>query len=437
MKIRTTNPITTITTEKFKTTLIKVSFKAKLTRETVTERILLANVLRNSSKHFESKKALSAHLEDLYGASLSVSAKKQGQLHTISFYIQVVNEKFLKSAPPLFELALKTLSEIIMRPKISEDKFDKQVVNLEARLLKEDIESVYDDKTSYALKKMIADMCENENFGISGDGYVDDLVKINEKTLVTAYESMLNTDDISIVVLGDVEHDAVTQLFQDHFNFNSQLRATLSAVDNPLSQVENQLSPIDWEEKAMRGVTTLNEEQRVNQTKLNIGYRTKTRMTDEDYFVILVFNGVFGAFAHSKLFMNVREKESLCYYCSSQLDNFKGLLYVYSGLDASQVPKAIRIIDQQLDDVRCGNITEEELILAKKSIINAKKSSLDSSSGMLADLEMGAILGITADEFIRKIEHVTAEDVSRVAKKIEKDTVFTLNPCTEVSGDGN
>ena len=415
MQTKTTNQITTIKTEKFKTTLIKVSFKAKLARETITERLLLANVLRNSSQNFRSKKALSAHLENLYGASLSVSAKKQGQLHTISFYIQVVNEKFLKSGPPLFEEALKTLSEVIMNPKITAETFDGHVVNLEARLLKEDIESIYDDKTSYALKKMIASMCERENFGISGDGYIDDLMKINEKTLVATYESMLNTDDLSIVVLGDVEHDEVIQLFEDYFNFKSQVRTKLSAVDT--------------EEKEMRQVMTLTEEQLVNQAKLNMGYRTNTRITDEDYFVILVFNGVFGAFAHSKLFMNVREKESLCYYCSSQLDNFKGLLYVYSGLDATQVPKAIEIIDKQLADICLGHFTEEELVLAKKSIINAKKSSLDSSSGMLADLEIGAILGLTAEVFIQKIKQVTAADVSRVAKKIKKDTVFTLNPC--------
>jgi len=428
MLTNTTNQITTIRTEKFKTTLIKVSFKAKLERETITERILLANVLRNSSQNFTTKKTLSAHLENLYGASLSVSAKKQGQLHTISFYIQVVNEKFLKSAPPLFEAALKVLGEIVMNPKIDGNLFDKNILNLEARLLKEDIESIYDDKTSYALRKMVTSMCENENFGISGDGYIDDLMHINEKTLVTTYESMLNNDELSIVVLGDVCHTDVVQLFEDHF----QLRPA-SQTRTSLPPVKNQLEIVDFEEKEIHNVTILEEEQQVNQAKLNMGYRTNTRMTDEDYFALLVFNGVFGAFSHSKLFINVREKESLCYYCASQLDNFKGLMYVYSGLDEAQISKATRIIDKQLEDICCGNITDKELLLAKKSIINAKRESLDSSSGMLADLEIGAILGITADEFINKIENITSADVSRVAKKIKKDTTFTLKPCSEVS----
>jgi len=417
----TTDHITTIKTKKFKTTLIKVSFLGSLSRKTVTERTLLANVLRNSSMNFTSKKVLSAHLEDLYGASLSVSTKKQGKSHVISFYIQVANEKFLKSAPALFEAALKTLSEVTLNPKIVDGVFDKQVVDLEARLLKEEIESIYNDKTIYALKKMVAKMCENENFGVSSDGYIEDLADINEKTLVATYESMLNNDEVKIVVVGDADHTDVVKLFASNFNLNSQMYPKISAVDT--------------EEKNLDNVMTFKEEQLVNQTKLNVGYRTNTRITDDDYFPMIVFNGVFGAFAHSKLFMIVREKESLCYYCSSQLDNFKGLMYVYSGLDKEHVPKAINIIDEQLENICCGDITDQELMLAKKSIINAKRSSLDSASGMIADFEVGLILGMTADEFVEKVENITAADVSRVARKIEKDTVFTLEPCAgEVLG---
>ena len=414
MKKQTTNQITTIQTEKFKTTVIKVSFKAALDRQTITQRILLANVLRNSSKKFASKKALSAHLEALYGATLSVSTKKQGKGHGINFYIQVVNEKFLKSAPPLFEAALLTLSEIVMNPNISDQAFDAEIVNLERRLLKEGIESIYDDKTTYALKKMVATMCEEEDFGVSGDGYIEDLAGINEETLVKTYESMLNNDEIDIVILGDVIHEDVIQLVAENFSLQSQMRAKLEVIDR--------------DEKAPAQVRVLKETQLVNQTKLNIGYRTFTRITDEDYFAMLVFNGVFGAFAHSKLFVNVREKESLCYYCGAQLDNFKGLMYVYSGLDLTQVPKAIKIIDKQLEDICQGNVTENELLLAKKSIINAKRESLDSSSGMLSDLEMRTLLDLETDEFIAKIEAITVADLSRVAQKIKKDTVFTLEP---------
>jgi len=234
---------------------------------------------------------------------------------------------------------------------------------------------------------------------------------------------MIENDEIQVTVLGDVKHKEVVDLINQHFKVKNHMRNKLEAVDH--------------EEKEINDIITLKEEQLVSQTKLNLGYRTYTRITDEDYFALLLVNGVFGAYAHSKLFMNVREKESLCYYCASQLDSFKGLMYVYSGLDLMQVPKAIEIIDQQLTDIVLGDFTEDELLLAKKSLINAKRESLDSASGMLSDLEMGLLLGLTADEFINKIQAVTRSDIQRVAKKFKKDTVFTLEPSSEVVADGN
>jgi len=420
-EIKTTHNVTTVKTEKFKTTLIKVSFKSKLKRETITARTLLPSVLRRSSQAFPSRKELNAHLENLYGASLSIATKKQGALHVVSFYIQVTNEKFLTSAPPLFEEALKTMEAIIFSPNFIDDHFDPEVVTLEKRLLKEDIEAIYDDKTTYALKKMLSYMCESEGFGVNGDGYVEDLANIDEKTLVDTYRAMLNEDEQTVRIVGDVEHDDVLPLFKAHFNSKSE-RGLSSQV-------------VDQEEKELRGVTDLVEKQEISQTKLNIGYRTHTRVTDPDYFALLVFNGIFGAFAHSKLFTNVREKESLCYYCGAQLDNFKGLMYVYSGLDLTQVEKATAIIDQQLSDVVDGNVTETELLLAKKSIVNAKRESLDSATGFMADLEMGELLGMSADEFVQKVEAITLEEVMAVAKKIKKDTVFVLEG--SVNDDGS
>ena len=414
MQTQTTKNITTIRTEKFKTTLIKVAFKAKLDRKTITSRVLLASVLRNSSQKFASKTQLNAALENLYGASLSSSAKKQGTTHVTSFYLQIVNEKFLKDTSSLFAAALDVLGEVVLNPRLKGGAFDENVLALEARLLKEDIEAVYDDKTTYALKKMVGEMCATEQFGVSGDGYIEDLPEITGATLHETYAKMRVEDDMQITVLGDVAHAEVVPLIQSYFSEEVAWREPLSAVDA--------------EEKSIRDVVVFEEQQLVNQTKLNIGYRTKTRMTDEDYFGMLVFNGVFGAYAHSKLFVNVREKESLCYYCAAQLDHFKGLMYVYSGLDVAQVKKATAIIDRQLHDVVTGDFTDEELTLAKKSIVNAKRESLDSASGMLSDLEVGLLLGVQAEAFIEKIEQVTKADVQRVAAKIEKDTVFVLKP---------
>ena len=416
LDIKVTDNLTTIATKKFKTTIIKMSFKSELNRENITSRVLLPSVLRNSTMKFPSKKELNAHLENLYGASLSAGGSKQGKGHVISFYVSIANEKFLHDAPNLLEEGMQLLEEVIFNPLVTDGAFNSEKVSLEKRLLKEDIEAIYDDKTSYALKKLIENMCENEAYGVQSSGYIDDLPSIDEKSLYQTYKSMLEDDAVSISVIGDIDHDQVLPKLRHHFN----------SVKNKSLIFDY----IDREEKSIRSgeVPVITEKQNVNQMKLNIGYRTNTRIADEDYFSLLVFNGVFGGFAHSKLFMNVREKASLCYYCASRLDNFKGLMYVYSGLDANNYNKAVEIIDEQMLEMVQGRFTEKELELAKKSLINAKLESLDSAGGMLSERELAEIwdMPMTTSDFVSRVSAVTAEDVQKMAKKIEKDSVFVL-----------
>ena len=407
--------LTTIATRKFKTTVIKVSFKAPLDRNTITSRILLANVLRNSTKNYPTKKELNAHLENLYGAHLSSSVNKQGQAHTIKFYLSIANEKFLADASGLLESGIDALNEMICNPLIKENAFSQYAIELEKRLLKEDIESIYDDKTSYAVKKLVAHMCQDEKFGVNSEGYIEDLANISATSLYDTYRSMLDNDVVSISVVGDVSHEEVSALFAKN----------LDIVKKP---VQLKIDTIDNEEKSLPNIETITETQNIAQAKLNIGYRTHTRINDGDYFALMVFNGLFGAFAHSKLFTNVREKHSLCYYCASRLDNFKGLMYVYSGLDFKNCGMAEKIIDEQLADVVSGNFTDKEIELAKKSLVNSKLESLDSALGMVAEQEINEILGceLNTETYLEKINAVTKDEIQKVAKKITKDTIFIL-----------
>jgi len=407
--------LTTIATKKFKTTVVKVAFKAPLDRNTITSRILLANILRNSTQSYPTKKELNAHLEHLYGAHLSAVVNKQGQSHTIKFYLSIANEKFLQGASGLLESGVNALNEMIFNPLIKENAFDQDVIELEKRLLKEEIESIYDDKTTYATKKLIAHMCKDEKYGVNSEGYIEDLANISATSVYDTYQSMLNNDAVTLSIVGDISHEEVSALFAKNFDIVKK-------------HAQLKIDTIDNEDKTIKNIETITETQNIAQAKLNIGYRTHTRINDEDYFALMVFNGVFGAFAHSKLFTNVREKNSLCYYCSSRLDNFKGLMYVYSGLDFKNCDMAQKIIDEQLTDVANGNITEKEIELAKKSLINSKLESLDSSLGMVAEQEVSEILGyeLSTETYLEKINAVTKDDIQKIAKKMTKDTIFIL-----------
>lgn len=405
--------LTSIKTDKFKTNLIAVSFQSEINRETVTSRALLPYVLRNATEKFPSKKEINAYLETLYGASLSTTVEKKGKTHNIKFYMALANEKFLANREPLLEEGVELLKEVIFKPCFVDGVFKESVVDVEKRLLKEYIESIYDDKVSYALQKLVEVMCKGESFSISSIGYAEDLEKITPATLMQTYQKMLTEDQVSFTVVGDIDHETVYEIFKKHIRFN---------------QPTKNAQIIDHETKEIQEVQIVKEEQEITQGKLNIGYRTNTRIGDKDYLPLLVFNGIFGGYAHSKLFMNVREKESLCYYCASRLDNYKGLMYVYSGIEIQNYEKALEIIDAQLKDMQEGRFTEKEIDLAKKSLINSKLESLDLASGMMAHEALNALLPepLTVEEWISQINAVTAEDIKRVALKIEEDAIFFL-----------
>lgn len=405
--------LTSIKTDKFKTNLIAVSFQSEINRETVTSRALLPYVLRNATEKFPSKKEINAYLETLYGASLSTTVEKKGKTHNIKFYMALANEKFLANREPLLEEGVELLKEVIFKPCFVDGVFKESVVDVEKRLLKEYIESIYDDKVSYALQKLVEVMCKGESFSISSIGYAEDLEKITPATLMQTYQKMLTEDQVSFTVVGDIDHETVYEIFKKHIRFN---------------QPTKNAQIIDHETKEIQEVQIVKEEQEITQGKLNIGYRTNTRIGDTDYLPLLVFNGMFGGYAHSKLFMNVREKESLCYYCASRLDNYKGLMYVYSGIEIQNYEKALKIIDAQLKDMQEGRFTEKEIDLAKKSLINSKLESLDLASGMMAHEALNALLPepLTVEEWISQINAVTAEDIKRVALKIEEDAIFFL-----------
>ena len=313
----------------------------------------------------------------------------------------------------MLEEGVELLKDVILKPLVIDGGFKEQVVEIEKRLLKEYIESIYDDKVSYALQKLVENMCEGETFSINSIGYVDDLEQINGQTLMETYEQMLNENQVNITVVGDIDHDKVYEIFKNHFDFAHR------SVN---------LQVVDHQDKEIEEVKVVKEEQDISQGKLNIGYRTHTRIGDEDYLPLLVFNGMFGGYAHSKLFMNVREKASLCYYCASRLDNYKGVMYVYSGIESQNYEKALKIIDEHLKDTVAGNFIDKEIDLGKKSLINSKLESMDQASGMMAHEALNKLLPtpLTVEEWVNQVNLVTAEQIVSVAKKIKEDTIFFL-----------
>lgn len=404
-----------VPTFKFKTIHIVVKFKELLRKDTITKRALLPYVLRQGTDRYPTERKLQQKLDHLYGANLSIDGTKKGNHHILSFRLELANDKFIENEQFLLDDALHFLKEVIYKPNHYRSKsFHKKIFEREKETLRQRIHSIVDDKMAYANMRLIDEMCKNESYALRVHGYVEDLDTITAEDLYTYYEKVLAENDADIYILGDVDEEIVLEKVQSIFNRDEdfQYEEIIVEEDVPVRKTFQEIV----------------ETQDLKQAKLHIGYRTNTVFRDKDYYALQVFNGLYGGFPSSKLFLNVREKNSLAYYVASNIESHKGLMFVYSGIANDDYEKARTIIEQQMEEMRQGNFTEEEMEETKSLIINQLKETCDHPQGII-ELLYQQVVGkrsITVEEMLERIRTVTKEEVINVAQKIQEDTVYLL-----------
>ncbi|MRC30191.1 insulinase family protein [Bacillus thuringiensis] len=400
-----------IPTDKYKTNTFVFRFKAPLNEDTVTERALLPYVLQSATEKLPSVIRLRQYLEELYGSSLAVDVSKKGEDHIISIYVDIANEVYLHDAPPLFEKALSMLSDIVLHPATEGNGFLSSIVESEKRALLQRIEATYDDKMRYANERLIEEMCKVEPYRLSANGKKESVTSITNESLYQYYQKVLAEDEMDLYIIGDISENAV-DLVSKYFSISTR----------PVRERNVLLHRRNNEEKEVV------EKQELKQSKLHIGYRTFVTYKDEDYFALQLFNGLFGGFSHSKLFVNVREKNSLAYYAASRFESHKGLLFVMSGIEAKNYEKAVEIIKEQMLAMQNGEFSEEEIHQTKSVIQNQILEAIDTPRGFVEMLYHGIISDRTrpVEEWLTCIESVTKEEIVKVAKNIELDTIYFL-----------
>jgi predicted Zn-dependent peptidase len=401
-----------IPTEKYKTNTLIWKMKAPLTKEDVTKRALLPQVLQSSSAKYSSTTALRSYLDELYGATLYVDLSKKGEYHIMSFSLEIANEKFLSDPSPLLKKGFELLTEILTNPNINGNAFDTATIEKEKRTLKQRIQSVFDDKMRYSNVRLIQEMCKGEPYALEVNGDAADVDAITTEDLYEYYKHAFLNDEIDLYIIGDVNEDEVKKFAADLLRFEER---------SP-KKLEQQ------EANTNKEVNEVKEEQDVKQGKLNIGYRTNIVYGDPEYFAMQVFNGIFGGFSHSKLFINVREKASLAYYAASRLESHKGLMMVMSGIDLKNYDQAVGIIHEQLEAMRNGDFTDQELAQTKAVIQNQILETIDTARGLTEILYHNVVAdaNISLDTWLEEMQKVTKEEIITVAKKIELDTIYFL-----------
>ena len=413
-----------INTNKFKTNLFACFLASPLNRETVTKNALLAAVLRRGTNNIQSQDLISKKLEEMYGASFDCGVEKTGDNQIIKFYLETLNEKFLPEKEELNKTAVQILFDIILNPLIENDGFKVEYVESEKNKLKQIIEGKIDNKRAYSFERCIEEMFKNEPYGLYKYGYVEDLEKITAKGLYEYYKEFISKCKIDIFVSGNINENSNSRTNNDICKIIQENEKIKTLNVRKPEYIENkEKSNIIPKEKEK----FVEEKMQVGQGNLVIGLSCNSQIEQEKY-IMSVYNAILGGGANSKLFQNVREKNSLAYTAGSTFRRQKNTIFIRCGIEIANYEKALKTINEQIEDIKKGNFSEEDLESAKKLIIASIKSICSEQ-----DTEITYYYGqelsdtfVSVDDYANRIQQVTKSNIEELAKEIWVNTIYFL-----------
>lgn len=403
-------------TEQFKTGLLTVTLAVPLKAETATANALIPDVLYRGSRNHPDIESLCAATDRLYGASLGPAVRQRGECQCISFLCSFIDDKYALDGTAVLEPVADLMGEVLLDPATENGVFRRDYVSSEGANLADRIRSRVNDKRGWATFRLIQEMCAGEAYALDKLGDAEEAETMAPEVLWEQYQRLLKEAQVVFYYGGSADLARVETAVRHAFGMLISKR-----------EGQYQCQVIAKPAHAVREVT---EHMDVTQGKLAMGFRIGgITMASEYYPALMVCNALYGGTAHSKLFMNVRERMSLCYFVSSALDKLKGIMVVSSGVEFADFERAREEILAQLDAVRRGDFTKEEQAAAVRAIVNALVSQKDSQGQMeddcvtrfLAEGELG-----NNEDLIRAVESVTREQITEVAGMISLDTVYYL-----------
>ena len=408
--------LTAVQSDKFKTGCFSLNFLRPMCRTEAAANALIPSVLLRGSENHPDIASISARLDELYGASIGTLIRKKGEVQLTGFYCDYVQDEYVEDAG--FAPVMEFLAELLLKPRLENGAFSAAVFESEKLNLLNAMQARINDKRSYANSQLIRTMCEGQSFGLSRIGEPEDLDGLTAGSLYDHYRTLLETSRAELFYMGSLAPEKVAAVLQK----------TLSGLPRAKEFTPVGTTPIP----APRPVTEKTEALDVTQGKLSLGFFTDITAKDPRYPALVLAATVFGGGATSKLFLNVREQMSLCYYASASYEKFKGVLTVASGVEFSKLETAKTEILRQLDACKNGDITEEELESARGYLVSDLKIAMD-SPGRLDDYYMGQILlgqTGTMKDLAEKIAHVTKQEAADAAKTLRLDTIYALKGVT-------
>ncbi len=408
--------LTALRSDKFKTGCLSINLLTQLKRETAAFNAVLPFVLRRGTRFHPDMQTIAAELDSLYGTGVEPIVRKIGEIQCIGFYASFPDRKYLPAGSEVFEKTANLSCEMLLAPNTRGGLFLPAYVESEKEKLLELIRSRVNEKRSYAHFRLLEQMCCYEDYAVSRFGTEDTAESIYYQKLTKYYHSLISASPVEIFYCGSMEASKVANILSDALSGMTRGEINYDiGTDIRMNAVEDK-------------VRSFVDEMSVTQGKLVMGFRLGECMEEPDLAAIYVFNAVYGSGVTSKLFMNVREKLSLCYYASSLVDTHKGLMLVSSGVDFDKVDEAKSEILAQLEAVKSGDISDEELEAARRSVASDLCACLDSQGELEGFYLANTIDGLefSPDELAALVCDVSREDVIKIASSVVLDAEYFL-----------
>lgn len=398
---------------RFKKGAISIQLLRPMCEQETACNALLPAVMLRGTEHYSDLRTITEYLDELYGASIGTMVRRIGDIQTVGFYLSFMDDRFALDGDRILEPMAAFLEETMLHPLLENGVFPERFVESEKKNLVSTIESELNDKRTYAAAQMLRQMCQGDSFAVPRLGRAEDVEAITAKVLYEHYRHILRTSPVEIFYVGSASIEEVARL----------LMPLANAIAAEPQQMPKQTIFVPQAQER-----EFSEEMDVAQSKLSMGFTSAVNNQSPDFAAMQVFNAIYGAGMTSKLFLNVREKLSLCYYAGSAYYGSKGIVTVSSGIDLENYELAKNEILAQLKQCQEGNISEEELSAGKQAIISSLRSTPDSPGSLEGFYATASISGLKwdLDEYVERVKGVTAEDVARVARTVKPHSVFLL-----------
>jgi predicted Zn-dependent peptidase len=416
--------LTVLKTDKFKTGYLSLNMLTQLTRENASMTSLVPKVLARGTKSLPDIGAINARLCELYGTRIVPTTHKFGEIHSVGFDCGFIDDKFAPGGEPILEQVVALLGEMLLEPETRGGLLLPDYVDSEKEKMLDSIRGRVNEKISYSILRLLEQMCCYEDYAVPLYGFEAEAENINYRKLTRRYKDLLAQSPIEIIYCGSADAKRVERALRD-----ALLNLPRGEIDYDIG-TDVRLNSVEEQPRIFT------EELDVTQGKLAIGFRLGDSMEEPDLAAMRVFNAVYGGSVSSKLFMNVREKLSLAYFASSSLDTTKGIMAVYSGIEFDKYDEALGEILAQLDAVKNGDVTDDEMANAISELAANLRMISDDQADLVQYWLQDNIEGLecSPEEMASLVEMVTKQDVINIAKNVECDAIYFL--CGEESDDG-